>query len=98
MVISAEIVMVVYKHTQNTEIMHVYDEIQRNARMVARVYSERFPRDRHLTHQTITDVLHSLREAGSMAVLHIDPEQNIGQGLSDVKGEEKPSFLVKFWR
>lgn len=67
MLISAEIVVIGYMYTIYSEIVLIYGDCQRNARAVARVYSERFSRDRHLTRETITHALHRPRETGSIA-------------------------------
>lgn len=67
MLASAEIVMAGYTYAQYAEMILIYGECQRNARAAARVYSERFPRDRHPTHETITDAVNRLRETGSVA-------------------------------
>lgn len=55
-----------YTYIQYAEMILINDECQRNAKAIARVYSERFSRDRHPTNETITDAMHRLRQNSSV--------------------------------
>lgn len=64
--VNAEIVMVDYTCMQYDEMIFLHVECQRNAIAAAKVYSERFPRDRHPTHEITIGALHCLRETASV--------------------------------
>lgn len=54
MLVCADIVKTAYTCTHYHEMILIYGEYQRNARAIAGVYSERFPRDQHPSQETIT--------------------------------------------
>ncbi|KAH0548068.1 hypothetical protein KQX54_000246 [Cotesia glomerata] len=62
-----------YSNADYVEMLILYGECQRNARLTCRVYRERFPdRQRFPTHGLITRLVNRARESGYVGLNHIE--------------------------
>lgn len=62
MLVSAKIVMTGSTKMQYAELRLIYGKCQTNAEAAATAYAKCSPRERHLTHETITNALHFHRK------------------------------------